>query len=202
MIYIAYYTKNTHYQEIVETHLHPSLHHFNLNHDIVEVENLGTWKLNTGYKPTFILNMLEKHNQDLVYIDVDAIIKKYPILFSEIPQEYNLGVHYLSWKIQYNSIHRDKYELLSGTIFIRNNTITKKLLKHWRLIISHHIQDQKALDEALTSFPSIKIFKLPREYCYIPINPNGKKPNNFLENPIICHYQASRKYKRKEDLCI
>ena len=202
MIYISYYSKNTHYKEIAETHIHPSLHQFNLNHDIVEVENFGTWKLNTAYKPTFILNMLEKHNQDLVYVDVDAIIKEYPVLFNEIPKEYDLGVHYLSWKIQYNSIHRDKYELLSGTIFIRNNAITKRLLQHWQSIINQCIQDQKALAKAITSFPLLKIFKLPRKYCYITINPNGKKPMNSLENPVICHYQASRKYKRREDLCI
>lgn len=56
--------------------------------------------------------------------------------------------------------------------------------------------EQKGLELALKKMTNIKVFKLPREYCYISTTPKGK-PFKTLKNPIITHYQMSRKLKKQ-----
>lgn len=193
MIYISYFTKNTKYEKIMETYLHPSLHRWNLPHDIEGVDDLGNWDLNTQYKPKFILKMLEKHGKNLIFIDADATINLYPELFYNIPNEYDFGCHYLSWEDHYGRpTDNGKYELLSGTLYLKNNTKIKELLYKWIKSLVNHDWEQKNLARVLTHIPQLKIFKLPREYAYISSTPSGN-PSKIIENPVISHYQLSRK---------
>jgi len=53
---------------------------------------------------------------------------------------------------------------------------------------------QKVLQKIIER-DKIKVFELPLSYCYIETLPNGQKPNIKIENPVISHYQASRKTK-------
>ena len=79
IIFVAYYTINTPYQQESEK-LKESLEKFNLIYDIVGVNDLGTWQANTRYKAKFLQEMLIKHKEkNLVYVDVDAIFNSVPI---------------------------------------------------------------------------------------------------------------------------
>ena len=61
VIYISYYTVNTPYEKEVRKYLLPSLKKFNLPYDVQGVKDLGSWHNNTGFKSTYILQMLQKH---------------------------------------------------------------------------------------------------------------------------------------------
>lgn len=194
---ISFYTPN--YKEIAEKYLIPSVNKFKLSNYIIEVPDLGSWKKNTDYKPLFIKDFILKNKTNIIFIDVDATINSYPDLFDNIPLAYDIGIHYLDWKIHYNTIN--KKELLSGTIFLRYNNNTIRLLNLWIDLTKHCHVEQNALDKTLKQMSDIKIYELPREYCYIETLPSGNKPNNPIDNPIISHHQISR-IKKKGINCI
>ena len=114
MIFISYYTSGV-YKDVMNNHLLPSLKRWNLQYDIEEVKDFGSWQLNTGFKSKFIKKMLLKHKQNICFLDADATIEQYPDLlfnipdettyeykrminvFEQINREYPSGVKYLSF---------------------------------------------------------------------------------------------------------
>lgn len=196
MIFVSYYTKNTPYEKIMKTHLLPSLQKFNLAHDIKGIEDLGNWSANTSYKAKFLLKMLKKHKQSIVFIDADATIEKFPKLFFEIPPKYDIAVHYLDWNLQWRKKPGTKRELLSGTMLFRYN---KKVLKLVETYIKEcekfpKIWEQKLLQRLVRHNLQLEIYELPAEYCCVILH-SGAIPS-YVKNPIIVHHQASRKYKK------
>ena len=194
---ISCYTPN--YKSIYEKYLKPSLENLPIKNLVLPIPKMNSWKEATKYKPIFILDCLNKLQTDVVFTDVDSTINKYPILFDNVPQNYDIAIHYLDWMVQFG--HKNKKELLTGTLYLRNNDKIRLLIHKW-IDISKQIgrDDQKGLDNALKQLPDIKVFELPREYCYISSNPikiNKGKPKIILDNPIITHYQASRLNKKK-----
>ena len=75
---ISYYTKNTPYEEVANTHLIPSLKKWNLSYEVEAINDLGDWQKNTGYKSQFVLKMLNKHKNNVCFLDCDATIEQYP----------------------------------------------------------------------------------------------------------------------------
>ena len=85
MIFVGYYTRLTPYQIVMSTKLLPSLEKWNLDYDIEGIDDRGNWFANTSYKAEFILNMLNKHKQDVCFLDADATIEKFPeLLFKSL----------------------------------------------------------------------------------------------------------------------
>jgi len=199
-IYLAYYTKDTPYEQIAKEKLIPSLEKFNLPHEVKEVSNLGNWYKNTAYKGKFILDYLVEYPFDynIVLLDVDAIIEKEPILFDQIPNEYDIALHYLSWNTWYGYKDRvDKKELLTGTMMFRNRPEVKKLCEEWYKKANETQQwEQQVLEKIIKNY-NLKVYELPIEYIYIDTLPNGSKPKVSDENVVIRHFQASREWKRK-----
>jgi hypothetical protein len=179
---VAYYTKDTPYETLVPIFEKPLLN-MNVDYTIKGVPNRGEWVANTCIKPEFILEMLDTFPQNIVYIDIDAIVRKYPILFDTL--DADIAVHYL----------HDK-ELLSGTIFLRNNEIVRKLLKMWILSVKSKLTwDQKALQRILDNLQDhnlsqLKVVKLPPQYTKI------FDIMKDVQDPVIEHFQASRRFKR------
>jgi len=187
-IFISYYTKNG-YEKVVEK-LRNSLIRFGLDFDIVELQNLGNWQLNTHYKAKFILEMLEKHKDlDVCWVDADAIIQQYPVLFDNF--DYDLSVCIIDWS-RYTNGHRTDKQLASGTIYIRNNNLMREFLKDWIQENEEHKNqlEQKNMQNILDKWQSkIDFLNLPDEYCKIfDLMKN-------IENPIIEHFQVSRELR-------
>ena len=93
------------------------------------------------------------------------------------------------------AFHRFKgKELLSGTVYFNNTAKTSELLQKWIDINQENpeVFDQKNLDQALKSVSDISIIELPPEYCFIYDLSKDYYPR---VNPIIEHYQASRKFR-------
>ena len=186
---ISYYTDN--YTDIAKKYLLKSLSSISVPNYILKIPSKLDWKKNTQYKPYFILNCFRKFDKDLIFIDIDATINQYPSLFDNLPSQYDIAVHYLDWEVHYGK-NKTKKELLSGTMYLRNNKEVYFLIKKWIANLKYVRWEQEALEKALNNSPNIKVFNLPREYCYIISTPDGE-PFIKLDNPIITHYQAGRK---------
>jgi hypothetical protein len=186
---VSYYTINTPYEEVAKTHLIPSLEKWGLTNHIEQVNSLGNWKLNTDYKPTFLLQELE-YEEEICWVDADATIEDYPILLDNIPPEYPIALHYLDWNKQYGYTDNKK-ECLSGTLILRKSSIP--LIKEWIRLCKDFNWEQRALDQAIKNL-GIVPFELPPEYCCV-VTRDYKIPT-YIPKPVIVHWQASRKYKK------
>lgn len=197
MIYISYYTIGTPYAEVMDTHLLPSLKKWKLEYDIKAVTDLGDWQKNTSYKPTFILEMLEKHKQDIVFNDADAIIQQYPKLFEDIPEKYDLACHFLDWTMHWRGTPGQKRELLSGTMLFRYKPCVIALLRQYikECNDSPNMWEQRVLQSILDKTNDVLVYHLPATYCAV-IKHDNKVPN-YIQNPVIIHYQVSRQFKRR-----
>jgi len=185
-IIVGYYTKDTLYEERAK-HFIQSLKKFKVPFYIEPIENLGNWNKNTAYKPTFLKKMLIKFPiQNVVYVDCDAEILRYPKLFETI--EGDVAVHLFD-RSCYSKSHQG-FEVLSGTIFLRNNERAFGLVEQWESLCSAQpgIWDQKHLEKVLNGNFSL----LPGEYCKIFDRWNKRYPD-----PVIVHYQASRQVRKR-----
>lgn len=183
---IAFYTLDTPYQlecaELIE-----SCEEYGVPIETQGYPSTGSWVRNAALKSIFISAMMEKYNdmERLVYIDVDARLRKYPVLFETF--EGDLGVHY-------RNRGNGSKELLSGTIFIRNNERTHDLIKAW---IQHQNRnpnawDQRTLQKVVDRDAKrlgVNVVDLPATYCQIFDSMRG------VGQPVIEHMQASRRYK-------
>lgn len=199
---ISYATKDTPYEDILNKYLLSSLLSLQgkkVGSYIEKIENKGDWYANTSYKPTFILNAIRKCESaydSVVFLDADAKVLKYPQLFEDIPEEYDIALHHLSWEIWYGYKGDNTKELLSGTVFFRINDKVKNLIKDWANEAEKSREwEQKVLAKVLLRHPEIKVYPLPIEYIYINSLPDDRPPLVKCD-PVIVHYQLSRELKR------
>lgn len=194
-IITAYFTRSTQYEDHAKV-LVESLKKFDLPHNIVPIDSLGDWYKNTQYKPTFLKQMLKNYApHSVIYVDVDAVFCRYPTFFDELNEMSDLT---LSAHILDHSKYRRKNhppELLSGTIFLKNNEGTRIIVDKWieECKKDPKLWDQRALEAALRTRKEGFLI-LPEEYCVI------FDYMSSVENPVIKHFQASRteKHKMKE----
>jgi hypothetical protein len=197
-IITSYYTIDTPYYDVAHTYLMPSINRFQLRSDIRGVQSLGSWQSNTSYKATFILQMLEKHQEDIVFLDADAEIREYPDLLGNIPAEFKVAFHFLDKTKWYNRQLSEPLELLSGTAFFRYCPEVLALVKIWKENCNRQpgVWEQKILQKTLEE-STIEAFHLPLEYCYIATLPNGNPPHVSVSRPVIIHNQVSRQLRGK-----
>lgn len=180
-IVVAFYTKRTPYEREVRK-LKKTCAKHNIPTWVVGIETLGDWVTNCAQKPKIIAQALDKHAEDVVYLDADARVMAYPALFDSWPAD--VGVHYLGGK-----------ELLSGTIFLKNNDRTRALVSLWQQVLELTpvpIWDQVVLQDCIREFGTqlgLSVRTLPGNYCQI------EDTMAVAGKPIIKHTQASRKLK-------
>ena len=181
-IVIGYYTKGSKYKDEAEG-LIKSCANFNIPCVVRGYNPRANWHENTSMKPEVILDMMyEFPDKDIVYIDADGVVQQYPELFETITED--LAVHYL----------KDK-ELLSGTIFIRNNPKMQLFIKCWINVQGNNptLTDQQSLDLTIRKYArgqKVSLYRLPPTYTqiYDTMRDAGK--------PVIEHFQASRRFKQ------
>lgn len=181
----------------------PTLNKHQMPYDIEAIDNLGDWNKNTGYKATLILRMLQKHKQDICFIDADAVIVNYPKLLYSIPDEYDLAAHILNWYGHWRNQwdRTDNMHLLSGTMVFKYKPIVIELVKKWieQNQTANLILEQKILQEIIESNSRIKLYELPPEYCVVVMR--DYTIPKYIKHPIyIIHTQCSRKYRKEVDL--
>jgi hypothetical protein len=176
-IVVGYYTKNTLYEKEVKRLIN-SLRRFNLPYHIEAIESIGPWIANVNYKPKFCKKMLESYNKPILYLDSDAVVRKYPKLFDII--DCDIAIHY-----------RNGVELLTGTLYFNNTSPARRIIEEWIKQVEKNPSDpdQINLAKVLPRLEGINVFILPPNYCqiYDIMRSAGK--------PVIEHFQASRRYK-------
>jgi len=198
-ILVSFYTKNTPYEHVMREYLGKSLQQYDIPSVIYAVESQGKWMKNVAMKPEYILLALHDYpGVNLVFIDADATLERYPTLFQEMPAEADLAVHYLDKNAWYQNTYTPQYELLTGTMWFRNSEKVKRLVQLWlRDAQMSGIVEQRCLQHILEKEQgAYNIYKLPLSYCYMASLPDGRDPLVKVEHPVITHYQLSRKYRR------
>lgn len=182
---VSFYTKNTGYEDFA-SRLAKSLWPLDVPFEIEAVPNRKDWNKNCHFKANFISRKLKENpDKDIIWVDADAIFHQYPELFDELDCDFS--AHFRLW------IHNPN-ELLSGTLFIANNSTMQTIIDEW--ISMNNKQpgnwDQRNLQRVIRSNRFlIKVFNMPVEYCCIFDDQNRKRID-----PVIEHFQASRKLRR------
>ena len=200
MIYVSYATEGI-YEGVMAKYLHPTLHRWGLEHDIVTIPDPKSWQMATHYKATFLKKMLEKHQQPVVFIDADGTIEQYPMLLGVIDSyapTTDIALHLLDWYYQWRHEQGNpKREYLTGTLYLGYNAVVMKLLDTWIDLNNKDTDlEQRHLQLLLEKSTLMDVYNLPANYCVIPMC-SGKLPYHYLngEKPIILHHQVSRLYK-------
>lgn len=186
-LYVAYFTLNTPYEEEARA-LKETLDFFHLENRILGVENQRNWQKNTHHKAIFIQQM-QKENPDrnLVYLDADARVMKYPSIFDTLNCDF--AGHF------FDSIALNRLELLGSTLFFGSTDNAKLLVSKWieRNLAFPLSWDQKNLQDVILRIPGLKIEELPSTYVQI-------FDLMFYEGePVISQTQASRRLKKVID---
>ncbi len=175
----AFYTKETPYESEKEVLLN-SLKHWHFEPYIKGIKNQGSWVKNCAMKSTFIRNCMDKFpNKAILYLDVDAKIKQFPKIFNTMTED--IGVHYYL------------KELLSGTLYLKNNDRTRRLVDYWieEQACQPEVWDQKILQQVIDEHQDdleLDIRNLPQTYTQIFDTMQG-------DDPVIEHYMANRRFK-------
>jgi hypothetical protein len=189
--YISFYTDG-HYADIIEKYFHPSVVKFNLPYQIYRRPNLHDWLKNGKYKTEIILEALKSTTDDIVFLDADAEIRCFPELLYHIPEEYNIAVHAFDWfKFWRNKEGQTKREILTGTIYLRNNEETIKFVEEWNKLNQESQEWGQRILQKLLEQNKIKYYNLPFEYCRILRGKGG-----ITSTDVIVQHQASREGKR------
>ncbi|MDN3649329.1 putative nucleotide-diphospho-sugar transferase [Reinekea marina] len=176
---VGYYTTDTTYKDHVEL-LKKSLERFKVEYDFIEIAP-ADWLKATAFKPTAILELMEKHQESVLYLDVDSVIHENVEKYFET-LDADIAAHY-----------KDENELISSTVYLNYNEQILELLRTWRdqMVKTPEIWDQKVLQNLLESpqFKHLRLFKLPPSYTYIFDLTKKTHPNL---KPVIEQLQASR----------
>ncbi|MCM8540611.1 MAG: glycosyltransferase family 77 protein [Lentisphaeraceae bacterium] len=155
------------------------------NYHIVKIPPIESWVEACGIKPRIILDTLSSTDDNVVYVDIDARFRSYPELFNSF--DFDIGAHI-----------KDGKELLSGTLFFRNNDKVKKLVRSWLKNQRKFTEkwDQHVLQNTINEEAQLelKLGNLPPAYCQI-----FDSMAHFGE-PVIEHLQASREHPDKKPM--
>ena len=183
----SYYTSGTFYEQYAQQFV-ASMERYKILYHVVGVPNLKSWRKNTCYKPTFLAGVLKSFpDTDIVWVDCDAEFKSYPVLFNTI--DCDIAVHLFDRKLHQHS-SRLLPEVLSGTVYLRNNVKVRSIVDTWvkECANNPNIWDQKSLEKVLHG----EYYQLPPEYCTI------ERTMNRIKNPVILHHQCSRIVRRNK----
>ncbi len=178
MIIVSFYTELYEEQHHV---LRNSLERLGLRYDIQKVPSRGTWKTNCLYRGQFIVDMMDKHNDDVVWLDADAEVLKHPSdLFSINPNTD------LAW------YDRGGHEIMLGTSYYKNTSLVRYLLLEWAAtsdVDSPNISQRDFMQLFKTKYEKkMRVQILPESYCHI-----FDKESPLFEPAVIVHNQLSRK---------
>jgi hypothetical protein len=176
---ISGYTKNTPYEQEI-TNLTESLHKYNItNYEIVGYNNFGNWNLNCQYKAQIILEQLQKYNVPIVWLDADAVLYDYPLLFNNINEDISFCDYY--------------GDVATCTLYMKPTAQIISLCHEWISLNTRTgknaiLGDQKNLTSLVMNKHKIPYFNLPVSYAKIDFA-------KCSEKVIIGQNQASRRFK-------
>jgi hypothetical protein len=165
-----------------------SLKNHNIDYYVHKLDDKGSWKNNTNYKPIFIRDCLLKFEQPVLWIDSDAVVHSDLSYFNDLINKYDIAYH----------LRRSK-ELLSGTLWFDYNSISIRIIDEWIKYIQENsnIWDQYNLERALKNI-QVRICYLSAEYCCI--SDLMRESGEVGSSCYIEHFQASRKFNENHPI--
>ena len=123
MIVVSFYTKDTIYEQEAMK-LMASLQALNMDYDVQGIESRGNWRANVGYKPEFLLQMLDRHKQPIMWMDVDDTMVKRPetLLKTKCDIAFVFVYEYFGLQVPGPS---------TAILYFANNGVAKGILKDW-----------------------------------------------------------------------
>jgi len=206
---ISAYTIGTPYEDEVK-HLGATLLEHKVPYKLYPYESQGDWETNCLQKGRIILKAFNELKRNIVWLDADAEVLKYPELFDTY--KYDIGL-YKRW---HTSKQQDElgtlYHWDTGTMFFKNTASIHKLiaLQQSFFTVAQTVGLVEAgLDWTMTGFnhyinrivrdggnspTGIRVGQLPVTYSYIM---NTKQPEElkYKCKVVIRHNQASRRLK-------
>ena len=190
---VAYYTENTSYQSLAVS-LKKSIDQFSIPYHVAPIKDLGSWEKNTHHKPYFIKECLNTFDSNILYVDVDAVFRRYPDLVLTLDCDIAYRTENFRWRSD---------EALSGTIFLKNNDKVKRMVDRWIALneavpadrMKPETWEQKNMQRAQREFSEVSYFNFPPEYTFITDHTRRMYPN---VSPVVEHYQESRRYVHKK----
>lgn len=191
---VTFYT-NDYYKKQTEG-LNVSCKKFEVPLIITKAEDKGSWVKNCAFKAYYIYEMLMTVNTDIVWLDSDSTLVKYPELFGTIKEDFAIraepgqkvkrpvGREQISLPKNWPASQKPAW-FNSGTIFFKNNDKTKELCRRWLQLNTNNESDwdQWTLQQAWCDVqPST--YWLPREYCQI-------KKLHGIQGAVVLHDLAS-----------
>lgn len=195
-IVVSLYTWGTSYEGEVKK-LITSLMQQNLPFHIYGYEPMGSWRLNLNCKSACIIKAMETYpDHDIVFIDADGIVRQDPVLFDKLSGEhkYSMAATFHAYGPKSGSLD----ELLSGTLWLANNGLTRGLVKLWhKIAIENPLEiHQRCLKYAITEMEEngnpVKVFRMPWEYTCIFDYVRSRSVK-----PVVEHFQASRRFREE-----
>jgi len=192
-VFVSFYTEGTPYEDEVPK-LQGTLRKFSLEHSIKGIPNEGSWDLNTYKKAEFLRTSLDEHGgRDVVWVDVDSRVCRYPALFQDYP--HDLGVHSIDWSQYKRRAGCTEQELDSAVMYLKNTASVRSLLDRW---VRRNREEgakpkpqweQKNLQEVLVHPDGVDVHNIPATYCQIF--------DLMVEagEPVIEQTQVSRRFK-------
>jgi len=189
-IIIAHYTIDTGYEEEVKKLL-CSLERLQLEHEVVPIRSLGTWRANSNYSVQLIEEALKKYpTRSILKTDADAIFCERPVLFEQDNFDYDFAACWQDFKYRKN-------ELLGGTLYFANTEPAKELVQRWKVKVEHGPtqRNPELLHAAIQEMGSnLRWNNIPPEYCKI------FDIMRRVRHPVIEHFQASRRFKTQVNI--
>jgi hypothetical protein len=191
-IVISFYTVDTLYQMEVQN-LIASAEQYGVETRIVGVPSFGSWELNCAYKPFFILEQLKQLQRPVLWVDADGVFVKKPSMLQQFQAD-------LAVRIEDNLAWDHSSKVITSTVFVNHTPEGVGLLRAWARECQAQLTDpsrttefwdQIALRNVLVNSKD-KIGSLPLSYAKIFDHPEDVKT---VSDPVIVHYQASRRYK-------
>ena len=194
-VIISFYTQNTPYQ--IEAHnLAASCQKWNLRHYIKGIPSFGSWELNCAFKPFFILGELLEKREPMLWVDCDGV-------FERAPEWINAFESDLSARRDPALSEDHPSKVISSTVYVNNTPGAEQLLRSWAVHAKQMLMDderevefwdQMALARAIYNHTDVSVRDLPLAYAKIFDHPEDLKA---VPDPVIVHYQASRRYKHQ-----
>lgn len=194
-VVISFFTSNTPYQLEVQN-LIASCKQHGVSLDVEAVESFGTWELNCAYKPFFILKKLNEYRQPLLWVDADGV-------FNRIPEQIKAFNADIAVRINEGLPVSHPSKVITSTIYLDFNPRVVECMQLWikecaqQLLDPERTEefwDQIALRNVLFSQEySAKIAYMPLAYAKIFDHPEDCL---LVDEPVIEHYQASRRFKK------
>lgn len=190
---VGYFDRGRGYEDEADG-LEKTLAGHDLDYEIYEVGPFSSWRKAVAYKPQFIRRALSELREydGLLYIDVDARVVRKPDF--EVLRNIHFGFH------RFKRSRHHKPEALTGTLWLANTVKVREFLDKWIEMtpkFTSNTPEQDSLAYCLKAKrpKDFYVGNLPPTWCWIfddfpPIYGNDKKP-------VIVHYQASRKQKKK-----